>query len=138
MASFVGLRWRAVPALAATLVAAVVMTGCGFTPSVVTSGGSLNMQGSVMGGQQPIVNAHVQLFVAGTGGNGAAATNLMGTGSNGPVAYATTDSNGKFSLSGDFTCPAASAGYVPQAYVVATGGNPGLATAPTNLSLIHI
>ncbi len=89
-----------------------------------------------MGGQQPIVNAHVAIYVAGTGGNGTAAQNLMGTGTGSPLAYTTTDVNGKFSLQGDFTCPASTSSYTPQAYVVATGGNPGLATNPSNNAII--
>lgn len=98
--------------------------------------GSLNMQGTVMGGQQPILNAHVALWVAGTGGNGTPASNLMGTGTGSPLAYTTTDSNGRFSLNGDFTCPAAVPGFTPQVYVVATGGNPGLSTSPANSAIV--
>jgi hypothetical protein len=136
MASRDRLSFRSPLPLAALFVAAGALSGCGTYNTVVTSGGSLAMQGTVMGGQQPIVNSHVVVYVAGTGGNGTAATNLMGTGSAGPIAYATTDANGKFSLKGDFTCPAATASYTPQAYVVATGGNPGLSTAPANNAIV--
>jgi hypothetical protein len=127
---------RFVLPLAALLVIAVALSGCGFEPGLHSVSGSLNMQGTVMGGQQPIVGAQVALWVAGTGGNGTAATNLMGTGTGTSLANATTDANGKFSLVGDFTCPAAATGYTPQVYVVATGGNPGLATNPANSAIV--
>jgi streptogramin lyase len=122
--------------LAALLAVTGGITGCGFESGLQSSSGSLHMQGTVMGGQQPIVNAHVAIYVAGTGGNGTAAQNLMGTGTGSPLAYTTTDVNGKFSLQGDFTCPASTSSYTPQAYVVATGGNPGLATNPSNNAII--
>jgi streptogramin lyase len=136
MACREGITWHSFLPLAALLVVASGISGCGFEPGLHSSSGSLNMQGLVMGGQQPVVNAHVAIYVAGTGGNGTAATNLMGTGTGSKLAYTTTDSNGKFSLQGDFTCPAATSNYTPQAYVVATGGNPGLATAPANSAIV--
>jgi len=126
---------RSLP-LAALLVVAVALTGCGFEPGLHSVSGSLHMQGTVMGGQQPIVNAQVALWVAGTGGNGTAAGNLMGTGTGSSLAYTTTDANGRFSLAGDFACPAVTAGDTPQVYVVATGGNPGLATNPANNAIV--
>jgi hypothetical protein len=131
-----GSNLRFVLPLAALSVVAVMLSGCGFEPGLHSASGSLRMEGTVMGGQQPIVNAQVALWVAGTGGNHTGATNLMGTGTGSPLAYTTTDSNGSFSLAGDFTCPATATGYTPQVYIVATGGNPGLSTNPTNNAIV--
>jgi streptogramin lyase len=89
------------------------------------------MQGTVMGGQQPVSGAQVRLYVAGQTGNASAATNLMGTGTGSSATFTTTASDGTFSINTDYTCPAATSGYVPQVYLVATGGNPGLSGSGT-------
>ena len=91
-----------------------------------------------MGGQQPVSGATVRLYIAGSAGNASAAADILGTGTGGPLTYATTDSNGQFSITGDYTCPAATSGYTPQAYLVATGGNPGLAGNINNTSIAMV
>lgn len=116
--------------------AAVALTGCGFTAAPVSSDGALHLSGSVMGGQQPVTGSIVRLYIAGNSGNGSAATDILGTGTGSPLAFATTDANGKFSITGDYTCPAATSSYTPQAYLVATGGNPGLSPATINNSAL--
>ncbi len=91
------------------------------------------MQGRVFGGQQPVVGAHVYLFAANTTGNagpGIAASssnasvsllNAALTGHSDSVgAYVTTDINGAFTITGDYTCTPNT-----QAYVYALGGNAG-------------
>jgi streptogramin lyase len=113
----------------------------GLGSSQTSSGGvaGAKLSGSVHGGQQPIVGAHVYLFAANTtdyGGNGIAAsssnasvslltsaanTSLDSSGgaTNGDY-YVTTDANGAFTITGDYTCAANSL-----VYLYAVGGNPG-------------
>lgn len=95
-----------------------------------------NIQGSVHGGQSPVTGAQIYLFAAGTGGYGSGATSLItsgkagvacnpGTGNSNPAlnnaCYVTTDNNGNFALTGDYTCTQGQ-----DVYMVAVGGNPGL------------
>ena len=94
-----------------------VLTGCAgmvndaATP--ITNG--TTMQGKVFGGQQPISGATIQLYAAQTTGYAAAAAPLIST-------AVTTDANGNFSITGDYTCPASPNDLV---YLTATGGNSG-------------
>jgi len=108
------------------------LTGCGSlttnsTAPVKTPG--LALQGKVHGGQQPVSNATIQLYAAGSTGYGSAypytsGTSLLGT------HVITTDINGSFNITGDYSCPTAST----EVYLVATGGNPG-PTSPANTSI---
>lgn len=124
---------------------ATVLTGCGAGP-IVTSSGAVHIQGLVHGGQQPVSGATIQLYAAGTGGNGQAASPLIPTsqaiyslgGANGCNAATQTcyssvlsDAGGNFTITGDYTCPASN----PQVYLVATGGNPGINGLSTNPAL---
>jgi PKD repeat protein len=77
--------------------------------------------GKVLAGTTPVIGASVQLWAAGTTGNGSTPTQLLQT-------ALTTDSNGAFSV-GAYTCPLASS----VLYVVATGGKAG-ATGASNMS----
>jgi hypothetical protein len=95
------------------------------------------LQGSVYGGQQPVVGAHVYLYAAGTTGTAgkdipastanASQSLLMSSGSNvqsdGTNYYVTTDSTGSFSITGDYTCNSGT-----QLYFYVIGGNPGAGT----------
>ena len=83
------------------------------------------LQGKVHGGENPIVGAKVYLYAANTSGFGSASVSLLDS-----PGYVTTDSNGSFSITSDYTCPAASS----QVYIYAVGGNPGLAQGTNNLS----
>lgn len=115
----------------------VVLTGCSLSPTDTTTAPEtgLAMNGIVHGGQQAIVGAHVYLLAANTTGYGAASVSLLtsGTGrtldtSGGPTNgfyYVTSDANGNFSISGDYTCTANT-----QVYVYALGGDPGAGTNP--------
>jgi hypothetical protein len=80
------------------------------------------LTGKVLAGTQAVTGSTVQLYVAGTGGYG------LGSGSI-ATAAATTDSNGNFTLT--FLCPS----NTNQVYVVASGGNPGLAAGTNNPNL---
>jgi trimeric autotransporter adhesin len=80
--------------------------------------------GLVHGGQQPVTGATIQLYAVGTAGDGSASTPLL---SPAPV----TDANGGFNISGTYNCPSSSS----LVYIVATGGNPGLAPGTNNAAL---
>jgi hypothetical protein len=89
------------------------------------------MKGSVHGGQQPIVGAHVYLFAANTTGYGNASVSLLTSAGNTALDtsggatdgdyYVTTGAGGGFTITGDYTCTANT-----QVYLYALGGNPGL------------
>ena len=86
------------------------------------SGGQLH--GNIHGGQQPVSGSSIQLYAAGTTGYGSNATALLSS----PVV---SDASGNFTITGDYTCPTSSS----QLYIVATGGNPGLAAGTNNRAL---
>lgn len=104
------------------LICPLLMNGCSNDqPRVAATVESAGISGSVHGGQQPISGAQVQLYAVGTSGSGTAATPLIST----PVI---TDSSGSFNLTGLYACPAQG----PEVYLLATGGNPGLASGANN------
>jgi len=104
--------------------ASLFVTGCGMGTTAAPDPVQLTVNGQVHGGQQPVVGAHIELYVAGSAGNGSASSSLLTT----PV---TSDSNGTFSITGDYSCPSSTA----QVYLVATGGNPGLGSGSNNPAL---
>ena len=104
--------------------------GCGGVSSspVTTTASTLtgsSLSGQVKGGQQPISGATIQLYQVGTAGDGSSAAPLGSS--------TTTNPSGGFTITGDYTCP----GSNPQVYLLATGGNPGLAS-PTNNTAINL
>jgi hypothetical protein len=119
---------KALSFLAAT-VAASTLLGCstGFTdPAAPASLPGVALSGGVHGGQQPVSGAKIYLYAAGTGGPGAASRSMLnGTG------YVTTASDGTFSITGDYTCQAGD-----MVYLLARGGNPGLASGTNNTKLV--
>ena len=106
----------------------LLFTGCSAAPSFQSSSpisSSIQgpaLQGKVHGGQNPITGAKVYLYAMATSGYGEASTSLL----NSP-GYVTTDSNGNFSITSDYTCTAGQ-----QVYIYANGGNPGLAGGTNN------
>jgi streptogramin lyase len=111
-------------------VASLVLTGCsGLTATAPVTVPGVALHGSVHGGQQPVSNATLQLYAAGNTGYGSAYTYATGTSLLGTHVI-TSDVNGGFTITGDYTCPSATT----EVYLVATGGNPG-PTAPTNSSI---
>ena len=100
------------------------VTGCGMGTSAVPDPVPLTVNGRVHGGQQPVVGAQIQLYVVGSGGNGSASSPLLRT-------AVTSGTNGTFSITGDYSCPSATA----QVYLVATQGNPGLGSGGNNPAL---
>ena len=93
------------------------VTGAGAASSAV-------LQGTVFGGQQAISNTTVQLYAVNTAATAGAST-LLST-------ALPTGTNGGFSFTTPYTCPTQTATPV---YIVATGGNPGLAASTNNQAL---
>jgi streptogramin lyase len=87
-----------------------------------------SVPGTVHAGQHAVSGASISLYAAGTAGNGSTATNLL------PAATVTTDSSGAFQLPESYTCPSDTT----QLYLVARGGNPGLAAGTTNSALVLV
>ncbi len=134
------LRGTIVPAL---LGVSAFLTGCGVqTSSSSTSIASISLRGNVHGGQTPVSGAHVFVLEQSTAGYGAPALDdLASHASASGVAkdsngfyYVTTDAAGNFNFSGDYTCQTANS-YL---YVLALGGNPGLAAGSTNPALAEM
>jgi hypothetical protein len=110
------------------------MTGCGMGTTVAGNQGTLAMSGTVHGGQQGVAGSVIQLYTVGNTGNGSVATPMLTT----PV---TTDSSGFFSITSDYACGKSYTGATltnssSQVYIVATGGNPGLASGTNNQALV--
>ncbi len=103
------------------------VTGCGIGTTAVSNVVPLTVNGRVHGGQQAVAGAHIQLYVAGSAGNGSASSALL----NNPV---TSGQDGSFSITGDYSCPSASS----QVYLVATQGNPGLGSGGNNPALAMV
>jgi polygalacturonase len=123
--------------------AALALAGC-TTATVPPAATRIKLTGAVHGGQQPVTGATLQLYAAGSGGDGTAATPLIltaATTSDGSGNAADGNGNaansfntlpaGFFTLAGEFVCPVAN----PQVYLVAQGGNPGLAAGTSNAAL---
>ncbi len=125
--------------ISCTLLSLVFAVGCGAgntltSPATIAPNSQkLALQGVVHGGQQPVSGATIQLYAAGTpttgGGYGIGSTPLI-TGTL-PV----TDSNGGFSITGDYLPPVAASHF----YIVASGGSPGVGMpANTNIALMAV
>ena len=114
--------------------AGLVLAGCSgldATTSVTTpvTVPEMSLHGTMHGGQQPISNATLQLYAAGSTGYGSAypytsGSSLLGT------HVVKTDINGGFNISGDYTCPSSTT----EVYLVGTGGNPG-PSSPANANI---
>jgi NHL repeat len=119
---FASARGKLVVGLAAVAIFSVSGCGGSSTRQVVSHNPAPN--GIVHAGQQPVSGSTIQLYAAGTSGYGSAATALL-------ASSVTSDANGNFSITGNYTCPSAST----PVYLVATGGNPGLADGTNNAAL---
>jgi len=103
----------------------ILMAGCGIGPAVTpqsTEGAALS--GRVHGGQQPVTQSNIALFIASSSGYDSKIA---------PVATATTNTAGDFSITSSYSCPTGS-----QAYIVSTGGNPGLASGTDNSAIFLV
>jgi sugar lactone lactonase YvrE len=86
--------------------------------------GVATVSGRLMGGQQPVTGATIQLYQAGTAGDGSPSAPML-------TSTVTTDATGSFGITMKYTCPSAST----EVYITATGGNPGLAAGTNNKAL---
>lgn len=106
----------------------LAMTGCGagaFGTNADTATAGLAMQGHVFGGQQPVAGATIQLYAANQTGYGLASTALISS-------AVTSDANGNFNITGDYTCPYSTS----QVYITATGGSAGTIGTNANIAMM--
>ncbi len=119
--------FRAVLAILGFGVLANSLTGCGgivsstTNPHPPTGYEGQGFSGKALVGQQPLIGASVQLYAAGTSGNGSSADALLSN-------ALTSDSTGAFSVAAGYECPSADS----QIYLVARGGKPGSAASAGN------
>jgi hypothetical protein len=104
-------------------------SGCGSStptgsPPPPTGFPGVSFTGKAMAGSQAIVGATIQLYTAGTTGNGSAGASLLTT-------ALTTDANGGFTVPASYTCSAGTS----QLYVVARGGSVGTSAANAAITL---
>ena len=92
-------------------------------PPPVTNPG-VGFTGKAMAGSQPIVGAAVQLYAAGTTGDGSAGSALLTT-------ALTTDTAGAFTVAAGYACPATSS----QLYVIVRGGQLGSSASNAAITL---
>ena len=145
-----------------TFALTALLTGCGIgdldTSSPQTAQAAPAFQGSMFGGQTPIVHATLKIYATGSDGSctssGSAAaciasdtgygvatllqeaTVVSDCGSNGTSACSAgqeTDSSGSFSFAGGYFCPAGEF-----AYIVGSGGSPGSAGASANSKILLV
>jgi len=133
-------KWsRRVLLLSGTL----LLAGCGSVQRGDPARGA-SVTGVVHGGQQPVSGSTIQLYAAGTTGDGSAATPLLTstvTTSDGSGNATNSNANagngfnslpaGSFTITGDYTCPTAGT----EVYLTTTGGNPGLVAGTNNQAL---
>jgi len=108
-----------------------VMGGCGVGDVTHATSGALLLHGTVHGGQQPVSDSVIHLYAAGKAGNGSPPRDMLSVAAtvNGvasTVDYVTTDGNGDFNITGDYSCTSST----DQVYIVASGGYPGPSPNP--------
>lgn len=109
-------------------VATLLLAGCGIsTNAPAPSAPAVALSGRVHGGQQAVSGATISLYAAGSSGVGVGASSRL-------LLPVTTDANGNFGITADYTCPSSTA----QMYLVARGGNPGLAAGTGNPALVLV
>jgi hypothetical protein len=115
----------------------LLLAGCGAMPSSAISSTATGqaIHGRVHGGNQAVVGAHVYLFAAGISGYGGPSVSLLRPSAPGVYtdslgSYVLSDASSNFNISGTYNCTPGQ-----QVYLLATGGNPGLAPGLTNPSL---
>ena len=120
------------PAVVSIFTACILVcgsTGCGnlnslshvTPPSTGNSYAGASFGGRALPGKQPLIGASVQLYAAGTSGNGSSGTSLLSS-------SLTTDANGAFTVPAGYLCPSDAS----QLYVVVRGGKPGVVSAAVN------
>jgi hypothetical protein len=111
---------------ATLLLSALVLftTGCAMQQFSDTGAHSLTVKGTAFGGQPPVTGSTITMYATGKTGYGSAAT-VMGT--------ATTNASGNFNITSAVSCSDPQ-----QVYLVASGGNPGLAAGTNNAALVMV
>jgi streptogramin lyase len=104
------------------LISILILSSCG--GGLRKPGFNITLAGRVHGGQQAVSSSTIQLYAAGATGYGSTATPLL-------TKTVTSNGAGDFTITGDYSCPTPST----QVYIVATGGNPGLAPGTNNTAL---
>ncbi len=105
------------------LVSGMALTGCATgIPATAPALAATSFSGRVHGGQQPVTGSTVSLYATTSGGYGSAAT-LLGT--------TATAADGTFNFASPAACPAGQ-----QAYMVASGGNPGITGTVNNSAIM--
>jgi hypothetical protein len=120
--------------MASHLLGCIGLCGCGNIIRSAGDSGATVLHGSVHGGQQPVSGSTIQLYTAGSAGNGSAATAML-------TETGTTAADGSFSIAVDHPCGQAGGGTSAnagnnQVYIVATGGNAGLGAGTNNSGLV--
>jgi streptogramin lyase len=121
------------PVAASMLLASLLtlgLSGCGseISPLYLSQGGTYagpEFTGKAMAGKLPLIGASVQLYAAGTSGNGSSGTAFLTT-------ALTTDDNGAFTVPAGYICPTAGS----EIYVVARGGKAGAAGSANGAILL--
>lgn len=123
---FAGPHSAAQAALVAGCLCMAWLSGCGGITTAstsVTPPPPTTLRGNVSAGKRPVSNSEIALYAVSPG---SAPVNLFGTN---PV---TTDSSGAFNAADPFQCPSSTT----QVYLVARGGNPGMASGTDNSALV--
>ena len=105
-------------------ISALLLSGCATQPFTDTSAHTLAIKGAAFGGQPPVTGATITLYATGQSGYGSNGSFLGG---------ATTDSHGNFNIASATGC-----NDPQQVYLVASGGNPGLAAGTNNTALVLV
>lgn len=123
---------QAVVPILATGVLICALAGCGASGKNTDSGSTppagsyegAGFSGTVQVGAQPLIGATVNLYAAGSSGNGSSGVALLSN-------SLTTNAQGAFAVSSGYTCSSDSA----QLYLVARGGKPGSTAAAANSAI---
>jgi hypothetical protein len=109
----------------ATMLTPLFMMGCGVSTAVSSSVAmAAGSSGRVIGGQQPVANALIQLYSVGTTGIGASATPLLSK-------AVETDQSGNFSIAGLYSCAGST-----EVFLTAIGGDPAPGVYNPNLAMM--
>jgi streptogramin lyase len=126
---------------------AFLLAGCAGTPVITTTQSNTTtravIRGRVHGGQNPIQGAHVYVLalsstayggpgIAPSASNASSSLLTSGDGSDSLGYYVTTDANGNFSVTSDYTCPSGQS----NDYFYAVGGNPGTGSNNSAITLV--
>jgi hypothetical protein len=116
--------------MGACFLASLALVGCSadFSQTVSAAADGVRIAGSLHGGNSVVTGSKIYLYAAGTGGYGSSARSmLIGSG------YVVTGSVGDYTITSQYTCQPGD-----QVYLLALGGNPGLAAGTNNPALAEM